>query len=264
MRNNITGAFEKSDIADAKIFFRTSSKLWRVAREIVTPSSATGSSSATGVITPVLPTWNVMPIILRVLAGQEICMRLPTVDDVRLLPITGRWTENLVLSRQYHPFQKDNRVERAPHFCGLDDFFKSFTRNSKRRCGKIQAVEEPSPIPLGKGMIPFVYRQIFQTHKMKSGLLAVMLVSSWRREPAAHCADWQIPILHFHGDLHWGVQNLLCHDDFSPNVNISLSGIVRGMLWIVLRFSVMSSPISPFPRVAPLKKLSIFIVKRYA
>ena len=37
-------------------FLATSSRLWRVARETVTPESSTGRSMATGVTTPVRPT----------------------------------------------------------------------------------------------------------------------------------------------------------------------------------------------------------------
>jgi len=36
---------------------RTSSSLWRLTWRITTPASSTGASLATGVNTPVLPTW---------------------------------------------------------------------------------------------------------------------------------------------------------------------------------------------------------------
>ena len=42
----------------------TSSKLWRVARDTVDPEIVTGSRMATGVSTPVRPTWITMSVSL--------------------------------------------------------------------------------------------------------------------------------------------------------------------------------------------------------
>ena len=57
----ISPAFSMTTVSPRRMSLRwISSSLWRVARETVVPDTKTGSSSATGVSTPVRPTWMVM------------------------------------------------------------------------------------------------------------------------------------------------------------------------------------------------------------
>ena len=57
----ISPAFSMTTVSSRRMSLRwISSSLWRVARETVVPETKTGSSSATGVRTPVRPTWMVM------------------------------------------------------------------------------------------------------------------------------------------------------------------------------------------------------------
>ena len=57
----ISPAFSTSTVSPMRTSLRSiSSWLWRVARATVEPESSTGRSSATGVSTPVRPTWTTM------------------------------------------------------------------------------------------------------------------------------------------------------------------------------------------------------------
>ena len=52
-------------------FLMISSSLWSVALETTTPPTVTGSTFATGVIAPVLPTWIIISLILVVAFSAE-------------------------------------------------------------------------------------------------------------------------------------------------------------------------------------------------
>ena len=74
MAGMISPAFSTSTVSPMRMSLRSiSSSLWRVARETVEPEMRTGSSSATGVSTPVRPTWMVMSLsVVSCLLGEEL------------------------------------------------------------------------------------------------------------------------------------------------------------------------------------------------
>ena len=70
-----------------------SSKLCRVVLEIITPAHGTGSNSATGVITPLLPTENIIFLTVVVACGAGY---LKAIAQRGLLAVTPniRWSSN--------------------------------------------------------------------------------------------------------------------------------------------------------------------------
>ena len=67
-------------------FLLISSSLCNVALETTTPPTVTGSTLATGVIAPVLPTWIIISFILLVAFSDENLYAIAHLGEVDVLP----------------------------------------------------------------------------------------------------------------------------------------------------------------------------------
>ncbi len=240
-------------------FLFISSSLWSVARDTVTPPTCTGLRSATGVIAPVLPTWVVISniIVVTCCAGNLYAMAQRGYFVVE--PSSSRCRNEFIFITI--PSMSYPRLFLFSSYSAM-----TFATSSKLVSSRTSWVLNPSEAnsfmaakcesACGTSFgLPFLSVTINLYTNISSGREAVILESNKRSEPAAALRGFAKRDLPSASRSAFILSNASRERYTSPRTsNRSIPSTVltcSGMEPIVLRFAVISSPLTPSPRVAP-------------
>ncbi len=232
-------------------FSAMKSWLWRVARLTVVPARVTGSKTPVGVSTPVRPTFTSMSVRVVSFSSGGYLKASAHRGNRAVLPSSSRWAKlsTLITAPSMGKASSPRLSPKSPINRRMSSMSVALWKMG--HTGKPKASSRLRDCSWPERFSPCICWTL--KTKMDSPRPAVTRGSFCRRDPAAALRGF-LKSFSPKSSCRWhSLSKSPSERNTSPRTSIKGTGSVRrlGMLWIVRRFSVTSSPVTPSPRVEP-------------